>query len=128
MSTQLHRRKSMIVRTLSSLLVALFLTSFSTAQNQHAFLWTATGGMQDLGVPNNVGAVKHYVRTHSHALLEERHFALVVGFALSNLGSLLHSLLAMVVANVLVSDCLGVRLLGESLCSLIQEVNADAST
>jgi probable HAF family extracellular repeat protein len=43
----------MAARTFSlTLLLALFLTPFSVAQNQHAFLWTPTGGMQDLGVPS----------------------------------------------------------------------------
>ena len=40
-------------------------------------------------ISNNVGGVKHDVRTRLHALVEERHFALVDGCALSNLGSLL---------------------------------------
>ena len=38
---------------------------------------------------NNVGDVKHDVRTRLPALVEERHFALVVGLRVSNLGSLL---------------------------------------
>ncbi len=35
---------------------------------------------------NNVGAVKHYARTLLRALVEERHFALVDGLRVSNLG------------------------------------------
>jgi hypothetical protein len=38
---------------------------------------------------NNVGEVKQFLSTLLYALRKERHFALVDGFALSNLGSLL---------------------------------------
>ena len=34
---------------------------------------------RNIPISNNVGEVKHYVRTPPHALVEERHFALVVG-------------------------------------------------
>jgi hypothetical protein len=41
---------------------------------------------------DNVGGVKHFSCTLQRALLEERHFALVDGFAFSNHGSLvIHS-------------------------------------
>ncbi len=41
-----------------------------------------------LHISNNVGTVKHDLRTLLHALEEERHFALSVGLRVSNLGSL----------------------------------------
>jgi len=34
---------------------------------------------QKIPISNNVGHVKHYVRTRLRALVEERHFALVDG-------------------------------------------------
>ena len=40
-------------------------------------------------ISNNVGGVKHILGTRRHALMEERHFALVDGLRFSNLGSLL---------------------------------------
>src|SRR5439155_6107900 len=40
---------------------------------------------------DNVGGVKHFSRTLQRALGEERHFALVDGFAFSNPGSLVIS-------------------------------------
>ena len=43
------------------------------------------------GVSDNVGGVKHFSRTLQRALGEERHFALVDGFAFSNPGSLVIS-------------------------------------
>ena len=43
---------------------------------------------RNIAISNNVGTVKHVSSTPPHALKEERHFALVEGFALSNLGSL----------------------------------------
>jgi hypothetical protein len=41
-----------------------------------------------IAISNNVGGVKHYVRTPLYALIEERHFALLVALRFSNLGSL----------------------------------------
>src|SRR5437667_7867334 len=43
------------------------------------------------GVSDDVGGVKHFSRTLQRALGEERHFALVDGFAFSNPGSLVIS-------------------------------------
>src|SRR5438046_10160737 len=43
------------------------------------------------GVSDNVGGVKHFSRTLQRALGEERHFALVDGFAFSNPGCLVIS-------------------------------------
>src|SRR5438093_4966829 len=43
------------------------------------------------GLSDNVGGVKHFSRTLQRALGEERHFALVDGFAFSNPGSLVIS-------------------------------------
>jgi len=40
-------------------------------------------------ISNNVGGVKQFSRTPSYALMEERHFALVVGLRFPTLGSLL---------------------------------------
>ena len=40
-------------------------------------------------ISNNVGGVKRFSRTLLHALLEERHFALVDGLRFPTLGSLL---------------------------------------
>lgn len=37
---------------------------------------------------NNVGSVKHFLSALRHALVEERHLALVGGLRVSNLGSL----------------------------------------
>jgi hypothetical protein len=44
---------------------------------------------RNIAISNNVGGVNHFLGTQLRALEEERHFALVEGFALSNLGSLL---------------------------------------
>jgi hypothetical protein len=46
-------------------------------------------GCVEKSFPKNVGSVKHALRTRTHALLEQRHFALIRRFALSNLDSLL---------------------------------------
>jgi hypothetical protein len=46
-------------------------------------------GWRKIAISNNVGGVKGFSSTLQHALEEERHFALVGCFALSNLGSLL---------------------------------------
>jgi hypothetical protein len=45
-------------------------------------------GWRKIAISNNVGGVKHDLSTQWHALRKERHFALVDGFALCNLGSL----------------------------------------
>src|SRR6202795_3823251 len=57
---------------------------------------TATGRLKPLRlfssllpISNNVGGVKHNVRTRLRALVEERHFALVGGLRFPTLGSLL---------------------------------------
>ena len=39
-------------------------------------------------ISNNVGSVKHFLSALRHALVEERHLALVGGLRVSNLGSL----------------------------------------
>ena len=46
------------------------------------------GGSIWRNIAISVGHVKHDARARLRALVEERHFALVGGFALSNLGSL----------------------------------------
>ena len=53
-------------------------------------LHTGLARRTNIPISNNVGEVKHYVRTPPHAPVEERHFALVVGLRVSNLGSLLN--------------------------------------
>src|SRR5579859_1294390 len=47
------------------------------------------GSNRKNAISNNVGGVKHFSSTLQHALVEERHFALVEGLRVSNLGSLL---------------------------------------
>ncbi|MFZ0146389.1 MAG: hypothetical protein WAL08_18675, partial [Candidatus Sulfotelmatobacter sp.] len=42
----------------------------------------------NITISNNVGSVKHFLSALKHALVEERHFALVGGLRVSNLGSL----------------------------------------
>jgi hypothetical protein len=37
---------------------------------------------REIAISNNVGGVKHYVRTPLHALVEERHLVLVGGLRL----------------------------------------------
>jgi hypothetical protein len=44
---------------------------------------------RNIAISNNVGGVKPYVHTLLDALIEERHFALVVGLRIPTLGSLL---------------------------------------
>ena len=39
-------------------------------------------GCRNIGISNNVGAVKPFLSTQLHALVEERHFALVDGLRL----------------------------------------------
>jgi hypothetical protein len=43
---------------------------------------------RNIAISNNVGSVKHFLSALRHALEEERHFALVGGLRISNLGSL----------------------------------------
>jgi hypothetical protein len=43
---------------------------------------------RNIPISNNVGSVKHFLSALKHALVEERHLALVGGLRVSNLGSL----------------------------------------
>jgi hypothetical protein len=47
-----------------------------------------TESWHNIPISNNVGSVKHFLSALRHALEEERHFALVGGLRISNLGSL----------------------------------------
>src|SRR5207244_7244162 len=57
----------------------------------HVAMLLASGQLVLNRLSDNVGGVKHFSRTPQRALGEERHFALVDGFAFSNPGSLVIS-------------------------------------
>ena len=65
------------------------LEAYTEGKDPRAMQADASGVQLALsGVSDNVGGVKQFLSTLPHALGEERHFALVEGFAFSNPGSL----------------------------------------